>query len=82
MEDGYLVKLNSNGEVLVDGATEVPYQRWFGGGAQDQVEGICKTSAYYYLIGYSKSNFAGYNNKGAFDNWVLRIPKDALELQE
>ncbi|MDR1220453.1 MAG: DUF4232 domain-containing protein [Treponema sp.] len=82
MEDGYLVKLNSAGEVLIDDATKVPYQRWFGGGAQDQIEGICETSTYYYLIGYSKSNFAAYNNKGAFDNWVLRIPKDTLELQE
>jgi hypothetical protein len=33
-------------------------------------------------MGYSKSNFAGYNNQGDFDNWVLRIPKDTLELQE
>jgi hypothetical protein len=48
MEDGYLVKLDSNGEVVSD-ANGVPYQRWFSGNAQDKFEGVCETGAYYSL---------------------------------
>lgn len=64
--DGWVSKVNSNGDVV--------WSRAFGGSADDQFTGIVKTSDGFALSGFIKSqtNDLG-QNRGGNDGWVVKI---------